>query len=140
MLYAIAMGQIKSKQTLKPTGHTREQCEKALCTTIDDVNLMKCYSMHHFFAFLQLALWTLDESRLRQQPSLYALTRSIQVTTLWQYRNVCIIIIITYVYSAIWQYFYYYSSFITSVPEANLKNGHYNVVCNSELIYLLYLH
>ena len=41
---------------------SREQRQEALRSTINDVDLMERYGMHHFFSLLELALRTLDKS------------------------------------------------------------------------------
>jgi len=49
---------------------TRKECKEALSATIDNVNLVKSHSMNYFFALLQLALGTLDKSRLQHESAL----------------------------------------------------------------------
>lgn len=44
---------------------TWKKGQKAMCSTVDDINFMQCHCMYHFFSFLQLSLWTLYKSCLR---------------------------------------------------------------------------
>ena len=54
---------------------SREQRQEALRSTINDVDLMERYGMHHFFALLELALGALHESNRRTHRVVIATSR-----------------------------------------------------------------